>query len=98
MNDDTALDLVNENVDAEHPLIIRRQLAQQVEKLMREYVSNSLIAEALREWDRRPDAGPPMLPHLVSSAIRLRRPQQRQDDRRALMASWEDKLKQEMNG
>lgn len=93
-----ALTLVDENVDDEHPLIIRRQLSQQVEKLMREHVSTGLIREALREWDTRPDAGPPMLPHLISTVIRRRRAQQKQDERRASMTDWEEQLKKEMDG
>ena len=90
-------DLVEECVDANHPRIIIRQLAQQVEKLMREHVSNGLIREALKEWDTRPDAGPPMLPHLISTVIRRRRAQQRQDERRASLTDWEDRLNREMN-
>lgn len=93
----TPLDLVDECVDGDHPVVIRRQLAQQVDRLMREHVSTSLIREALKEWDTRPDAGPPMLPHLVSTVIRRRRAEQRNECQRAAMTGWEDKLKREMN-
>lgn len=91
------LEMVNECVGEEHPRVIRRQLAIQVEKLIAEHISTSIIREALREWDTRPDAGPPMLPHLVSTVIRRRRAQQKQDERRAALTDWEDRLKQEMN-
>lgn len=93
-----ALGLVNESVDSEHPAIIRRQLAQQVHKLLQDNVSPSLIRDALREWDTRPDAGPPMLPHLVSTVIRRRRAQQKQAEQRSSLTGWEEKLEQEMNG
>ena len=93
----TALALVDECVDKDHPLVIRRQLALQVDKLLRDQVSPTLIRDALREWDTRPDAGPPMLPHLVSTVIRRRRAQQRTECQRAAMTDWEDKLRQEMN-
>lgn len=94
---DEALGLVDQCVDKEHPMVIRRQLSQQVDKLLREHVSPALIGEALREWDLRPDAGPPLLPHLISTVIKRRRAQQRQDERRSSMTNWEDKLRQEMN-
>jgi len=94
---DDALTLIDENIDEDHPSVIRNQLAQQVRKLLREHVAKDLIREALREWDLRPDAGPPMLPHLVSVAIRRRRAKSVQDDRRAAMTDWEEKLQKEMN-
>ena len=93
---DDALGLVDECVDREHPLVIRRQLAQQVYKLIQQGVSPTLIHEALREWDMRPDAGPPMLPYLVSSIIRTRRLQQKQAEGMKAYADWEEKLKEEM--
>lgn len=98
MSDDLAFELVNECVDRDHPLLIRRQLAQQVGKLLREHMSKTLIRDALREWDTRPDAGPPMLPHLVSTVIRRRRAEQHQDAGRAALTEWEEKLRQELNG
>lgn len=98
MSDDAALLLVEENTDPTHPAVIRNQLAQQVRKLLREHVAKELISEGLREWDLRPDAGPPMLPHLVSVAIRRRRAQQQQDTRRASMTDWEEQLRKEMTG
>ena len=94
---DQALALVDECVDKEHPMIIRRQLAQQVYKLMQQHVSSSLIRDALREWDTRPDAGPPMLPHLISTVIRRRRAQQQQKEMLSALSDWEEKLKKEMD-
>lgn len=89
--------LVDASIDKDHPLVIRRQLAQQVYKLLRDNVSPSLIREALAEWDTRPDAGPPMLPHLVSTVIRRRRAEIKGQEHRSSLTEWEQKLQQELN-
>ena len=98
MASDDPFDLVEENIDPSHPRVIVGQLAKQVDKLLRENVAKDLIRDALREWDGRPDAGPPMLPHLVSVVIRRRNAQNKQDERRASMTNWEEQMKKEMNG
>lgn len=58
------------NVLGEHPEETRVRLASEVEKLIGEGVSLSVIEAALRKWGSRTDARVSWLPYFVSDAIR----------------------------
>lgn len=97
MSDDAML-LVEAAIDPMHPGVIRNQLAQQVRKLLRERVAHDVIRDALVIWDGKSGSPPSWLPHMVSDAIRLRRAQVQEGERKSALSDWEEQLKKEMNG
>jgi hypothetical protein len=58
------------NILGDHPDDVQRRLAGEVERLIEDGASRSVIESALRKWEDRPDARVSWLPYFVSDAIR----------------------------
>ncbi|MCF8610011.1 hypothetical protein L5G28_07530 [Gordonia sp. HY285] len=70
---DSAKTLVRLHIGQGIPRAVKRQLAEQVDRLGRERgIDRADVEAGLAEWARRPGAGPRLLPNLVADAARAR--------------------------
>lgn len=91
------LDLARRAVQAviptSHPPKVRHQLTEQAAELLAAGTSGDLVSAALARWAGHPNAGPKLLPSLVSDVIRERSGATRESPRTTLAdksAAWID--------
>lgn len=74
-NSDAAV-LVRRSLTTSHPERVRKKLQLEVQLLLKEGFDTNVVGRALRKWDAKGDAGPALLPLLVSDVVK----EQRDDD------------------